>query len=176
MSEPAVSDNSPTLPWGKKVTSEFKAKVLQISADIGCQADHLMAAMAFESGETFSPSVKNAAGSGATGLIQFMASTATLLGTSTAELAKMTAETQLDYVAKYFRPYKGKLKTIEDVYMAILYPAAIGKPNEHVLFERPAKAYEQNKGLDANGDGKVTKGEAASRVRAKLAKGQQFAG
>lgn len=41
-----------------------------------------MAAMAFESGETFSPSIKNAAGSGAVGLIQFMPSTAKALGTS----------------------------------------------------------------------------------------------
>jgi hypothetical protein len=102
-----------------------------------------------------------------------MPSTATLLGTTTAALARITAEEQLDYVAKYFRPYKGRLKSIEDVYMAILWPAAIGKPSEHVLFKAPGKTYAQNKGLDKDGDGRVTKREAAAAVSAKLAKGRR---
>jgi hypothetical protein len=127
--------------------------------------------MAFESGETFSPSVRNAAGSGATGLIQFMPSIATMLGTTTAALARMTAERQLDYVARYFEPYKGRLRTIEDVYMAILWPAAIGKPLDHVLFAAPRRTYQQNRGLDRDRDGAVTKREAAAAVTAKLAKG-----
>ena len=162
-----------TVAWGAKVSAAFKAKVCRIAADLGCEADDLMACMAFESGETFSPAVRNAAGSGATGLIQFMPSTATLLGTTTAALARMTPERQLDYVAKYFLPYKGRLKTIEDVYMAILWPAAIGKPNEHVLFKAPSKTYAQNKGLDRDRDGRVTKREAAAAVSAKLAKGRR---
>jgi hypothetical protein len=58
-----------------------------------------MAAMAFETGETFSPSIKNKA-SGATGLIQFMRSTAKGSGTTTAALAEMTAVDQLDFVEK----------------------------------------------------------------------------
>ena len=35
-----------------------------------------MAVMSFETGGTFDPGIRNAAGSGATGLIQFMPSTA----------------------------------------------------------------------------------------------------
>ena len=175
---PVVAPEPADLPtravaWGAKVSAAFKAKVVRISADLGCEPDDLMACMAFESGETFSPSVRNAAGSGATGLIQFMPSTATLLGTTTAALARMTPEQQLDYVAKYFRPYKGRLKTIEDVYMAILWPAAIGKPSDHVLFKAPGKTYAQNRGLDRDGDGRVTKREAAAAVSAKLAKGRR---
>ena len=34
----------------------------------------------------------------------------------------MTAEEQLDYVEEYFKTSKGKLKSLEDVYMAILWP------------------------------------------------------
>jgi hypothetical protein len=49
-----------------------------------------MACMAFEKGETFSPCVKNP-GSSATGLIQFMSSTAKSLGTTTNDLCKMSA-------------------------------------------------------------------------------------
>lgn len=86
-------------------------------------------------------------------------------------LAAMTAEGQLDYVKKYFEPRKGKLHSLEDVYMAILYPSAIGTGSDHVLFEKGTTAYTQNKGLDKNKDDKITVGEAAAMVRAKLNKG-----
>jgi hypothetical protein len=161
----------PAIAWGAKVSVAFKAKVIKISDSLGIDPNYLMAAMAFESGETFSASVKNAA-SGATGLIQFMPSTATSLRTSTSALAAMTPEDQLDDVEKYFAPYKNKLNSLEDVYMAILWPAAIGQPNSFVLFSTPSAAYNQNSGLDADNDGNVTKAEAAARVRDKLVKGQ----
>ena len=63
------------------------------------------------------------------------------------------------------------MKTLEDVYMAILWPAAIGKPDDHVLFAAPGRTYDQNRGLDRDRDGRVTKREAAAAVSAKLAKG-----
>lgn len=160
------------IAWGAKVSAAFKTKLIKIAGNLGVDPDFLMSAMAFESGETFSPSVTNAAGSGATGLIQFMPSTATSLGTSTTALAAMTAENQLDYVEKYFNPYKNKLTTIEDVYMTILWPNAIGKANSYVLFSKPSTAYTQNSGLDADNDGNITKEEAAAKVKAKLVKGK----
>lgn len=52
-------------------------------------------------GERFRANTVNRA-SGATGLIQFMPSTAKQLGTTTDKLAAMTEVDQLDYVAKYF--------------------------------------------------------------------------
>ena len=86
-----------------------------------------MAAMAFETGrDKFSASSVNRI-SGATGLIQFMPSTAIGLGTTTAALAAMTAEDQLEYVERYFKPYRNRLNTLEDLYMAILWPIAVGK-------------------------------------------------
>lgn len=172
-----LSAASRSIAWGASpnVSPEFKAKVIRIAKELEVEPDHLMACMAFESGETFSPSVKNAAGSGAVGLIQFMPSTAEGLGTSTTALAAMTAVEQLDWVRNYFIDYKGKLTTLDDMYMVILWPAAVGKPDGHVLFDKAdaahPKRYQQNKGLDADGDGKVTKSEAAAAVRAKLTKG-----
>lgn len=171
---PSPPPSTPTgqLAWGAKVSSLFRDKVRNIAKDLGCDADFLMAAMAFETGETFGPSIRNAAGSGATGLIQFMPSTARGLGTTTDDLASMTAEDQLDFVAEYFANQKGRLHTLEDVYMAILLPSAVGKSNDHVLFSSPSRAYDQNKGLDLNGDGRITKAEAAAKVQAKLDKGR----
>lgn len=168
----------PPIAWGAKVSAAFRQRVIEIGTLLGTNPDYLMACMAFESGETFSPSIRNAAGSGAVGLIQFMKSTAANLGTSTDLLAAMSAEDQLHYVWRYFdRPdFRGKLGTLEDLYMAILWPAAVGKPLDFVLFQRPSIQYRQNAGLDLDGDGKVTKLEASAGVRAKLVKGAKYAG
>lgn len=160
------------LAWGAKVSEVFRDRVRWIADEIGLDANWLMACMAFESGESFSAGVKNAAGSGATGLIQFMPKTAIGLGTTTADLGKLTAEDQLKWVYRYFEPWAGRLTTLEDVYMAILLPSAVGKPASHVLFSGGV-SYRQNAGLDADRDGKVTKYEAAKKVRDKLEKGLQ---
>ncbi|TGV17646.1 hypothetical protein EN786_36435 [Mesorhizobium sp. M4B.F.Ca.ET.143.01.1.1] len=86
-------------------------------------------------------------------------------------LAQMSQVQQLGYVEKYLAPYAGRFNSLSDMYMSILYPAAIGKPEANVLFSAGTKAYSQNSGLDVNSDGVVTKGEAASKVQAKLDKG-----
>lgn len=168
---PAPAPMLPPLAWGAKVSVAFRDRVREIAARIGCDPNHLMACMAFESGESFRADIRNQAGSGATGLIQFMPSTAQLLGTTTAKLAAMTPLAQLDYVERYFLPYKGRLHTLSDVYMAILWPAAVGRPESYALFLSPTIQYRQNSGLDANRDQKVTKAEAAKYVQAKLEKG-----
>jgi hypothetical protein len=121
--------------------------------------------MSFETGGTFDPSVKNRAGSGATGLIQFMPETAQALGTTTEELARMTPEQQLEYVEKYLAPYKGKLGNLQDAYMAVLSPRAIGQAADAPLFTQGSLAYWQNAGLDREGKGVVTVGDAAQMVR-----------
>ena len=151
------------IAWGSKVSEEFKNRTSVIANTLGTSADFLMASMAFETGETFSPSIENAAGSGAVGLIQFMPSTAKSLGSSSEELKKMSAVQQLAFVEKYFAPFKNRLKGLDDVYMAIFMPTAVGKSNDTVLIDKDTgpTAYRQNKGLDTNSDGKITKGEAS---------------
>ncbi len=159
------------IAWGAKVTAEFKDKVITISGRLKMEPDHLMAIMAFETGRSFDPAVTNHAGSGATGLIQFMPRTAEGLGTSTAALKRMSAIDQLDFVELYLKPYAGRMDDLQSAYMAVLYPRAIGKPASHVLFRKGSVAYRLNRGLDRNGDGSITKSEAADRVVALLAEG-----
>lgn len=161
------------IAWGNRVSAPFRQRVLAMANDLNMPPDGpdwLMACMAFETANTFSPSIRNAAGSGAVGLIQFMPHIAFLLATSTEKLAHMTAEEQLEYVHKYLKPYAGRLLTFEDVYMAILWPAAIGKPSDFVLWSKATKplAYRQNIGLDMDRDGDVTKAEAARMAHRKL--------
>lgn len=166
----------PPLAWGSRVSRQFRDRVRRMAIDLRMPSDGpnwLMACMAWESAETFSPSIKNAAGSGATGLIQFMPATARGLGTTTDHLADLTAEQQLEFVHRYFLPYKGKLSLLSDVYMAILWPAAIGKSDTSVLWSAATRpmTYRQNAGLDWNKDLEITKGEAAAKVMVKLTKG-----
>ncbi|MEP6915367.1 MAG: peptidoglycan-binding protein [Acidobacteriota bacterium] len=165
-----------TVPGSESTSEEFKAKVVQIAGRLDTNPNFLMAVMSFESGGTFSPSVLNQAGSGAIGLIQFMPATAKGLGTTTAALAEMSAEAQLDVVEKYFRPFKGRLDTIEDTYMAVLLPKAVGKGSEFVLFQKPSVAFDQNKGLDIDKDGRITVFDASFKVRQLLIGGGEGTG
>lgn len=167
---PASPPNA--IAWGAKVTPEFKMRVMEICAELEMSPDYLMACMAFESGETFRADIPNKAGSGAVGLIQFMPRTAELLNTTTYALARMTPVEQLDFVRKYFLSYKGKLKSLEDIYMAILWPKAIGKDPDTAIFKVGTKVYNQNKGFDRHPhDGEITPGECAAAVHAAYNKG-----
>ncbi len=165
-----------SLAWGKKVSQTFRDRVFWIAEDLELDASDLMACMAFESGGTFRADIRNAAGSGAVGLIQFMPQTALMLGTTSEQLAAMSAEDQLNYVWKYLSPQKGRLNNLGDIYLSILWPAGIGKSDDWVLFAaggaRP-KLYLQNKGLDTDHDGAVTRGETIAKVKAKLAEGMK---
>lgn len=161
------------LAWGARVSPEFRDKVRAIAGRLGVPADDLMACMAWETGRTFNPAVRNMAGSGATGLIQFMPSTARALGTTTDALAAMSAERQLDYVEAYFQPYRGRLRDLGDLYMAILWPRGIGQPDSYVLWDKASRptTYRQNAGIDIDRDGRITRGEALTKIRGLLAEG-----
>jgi hypothetical protein len=154
--------------FGARVSAQFRAGVLWIEEKIGLNADHLMACMAFETGQTFSPKIRNLAGSSGTGLIQFMAATAKGLGTTTAALAKLSDVQQLSYVYRYFRQFGSDFSdwTLEDTYMAILFPKAIGKPLDWQMpWQYGSLAYKQNSGLDLDKDRVITKAEASAGVR-----------
>ena len=81
-----------------------------------------------------------------------MPSTAKALGTSTDGLLKMSNIEQLDYVYKYLKPYNGRMKSWIDVYLAVFYPAAIGKGDDYViksdLVARQNVIFDLNKDLD----------------------------
>jgi hypothetical protein len=176
---PNVTPPMPHLPasppgaiaWGAKVSPQFKKRVIEICKELGIQPDYLMTCMALETGGSFRADIPNESGSSGIGLIQFMSKTAKQLHTTRAALAKMTSVEQLEYVRKYFIGYKGKLQTLEDVYMAILWPAAIGKPLDYVLMREGDDSYDGNSGLDANNDSKITKKEISKKLYVLYKKG-----
>ena len=155
-----------SLPDEVKEDKAFLDSVKKVSNNLEISEEDLLRAISFETIGTFSPSIKSK-NSSATGLIQFIENTAESLGTSTEELSQMTREQQMTYVEKYLMQYKGRMKDFGDIYMAIHLPAAVGKPDDTVIYNNTdlrTKAYEANKNLDVNEDGKVTKGEAVSRA------------
>ena len=149
---------------------EFQAEVNNVAERLGISPNDLYAVMGFETGGTFDPGIRNAAGSGATGLIQFMPSTAKGLGISTDALSRMSRVEQMHYVEKYLATKGVRGGTLSDLYMAVLFPAAVGRGENYVLFGQGAmsgyqgRAYDQNRGLDTNNDGSITKAEASSKV------------
>lgn len=181
VSSPVPSPSSlQPFAWGKKFDLASKRFLLQTAVDFSWHPDWLPTCMAFETGETFSPAADNPYSSG-TGLIQFMDQTCEDLTQrwgmkiTTGMLAKMSVAEQLPWVWKYFRmkiEKVGNAKSLEDVYMLIYWPSAVGKPLDVALHTKGTRFYEPNKGLDTNKDGVITKREAGRLVTARLAKGR----
>jgi hypothetical protein len=135
-------------------------QLIQDSADyFGFRPEWLANLINFESAGTFNPAITNSIG--ATGLIQFMGTTAPSIGTTTAALRTMTFAQQMVYVNKYIYmwyktkkwvdvqgvPIKNKL-TQPDLFMMIFYPAAIGNPD----YVFPASVTAANAGIKTPND------------------------
>lgn len=158
--------------WASKkphLTDGFYEKVVQIAKRINCDPNSLMAVMNAESG--IDASAKNKKGS-ASGLIQFIESTAESLGTTTKKLRKMSAEEQLEYVEKYLTKTKndaGLGSSFIDsatLYSLIFLP---GRSKNDVLTTKGEEYYAWNTCLDTNGDGRITKAELGQRVQSFMA-------
>lgn len=149
------------------LTPERLQATSSVSEALGVDHRDLLSLMHFETRGTFSPSVRNSR-STATGLIQFLESTANELGTSTKELSKMSFEEQMEYVQKYFELQKrrhGPIKDLKDLYMAVLWPSAIGREESDILWRADTTEYENNRELDTAGKGHITVGDAVNQVR-----------
>jgi murein DD-endopeptidase MepM/ murein hydrolase activator NlpD len=133
------------LIWGGAVSCEFRKKVIQISKRAGIDPNNLMAAMAHETGGTFDPACgtfrkkKDETAEGYVGLLQIGKDAATDLKITRTELLAMDQIKQLDYIEKYlYLPLvRGKLNTLTDFYLAVLFPVDCGKGNQpnHIVFD-----------------------------------------
>lgn len=191
-----MTDSLIAVPGMEKTSNVFRQKLIAIAEPLGINPDYLATVISFETGHTFDPAQPNLGRSGATGLIQFYPNTsqrARDLGcwgsfvfsdgtcVSMSQLAAMTAENQLDYVAKYFAPWRGRLRTLDDTYLAVFFPGAIGKSSDFVIGEKGSSErifglskgdlYAKNCGFDrggckGQGKGYYTVSDVTSHIRA----------
>lgn len=135
----------------------FKAKVIDVAGKLRIDPNWLM--MVFWKESKLRPDAVNNI-TQATGLIQFMPATAISLGTTTSALKSMSNVEQLDFVYKYYYPYRNYITKAEDLYLITFYPNAdkkhagtLSKPDEWVF---PDAVYQANKGVDMNGNGQLS--------------------
>jgi len=121
--------------------------------------------MASES--SFNPAARNGLpGQTATGLLQFIESTARSMSTTTEAIRRMSPVEQLRLVEKYLTPFRGRLESLADVYLAVFRGFIVGGGDATVIApldnsNKEGRVYSLNRWLDSNGDGKITKGELA---------------
>jgi hypothetical protein len=157
------------LPEEVAADSDFLTKVETVANNVGVTQEDLLRVIQFETAGSFAPDQISGTSS-AVGLIQFMPTTAEDLGTTSRDLALLNRSDQMDFVEKYLTRFKGRMKDFGDLYMAVHFPAAVGKDDDYVVYAKDHKykgrrqAYAANKGMDVNKDGKVTKSEAIARA------------
>lgn len=150
---------------------DFMFKVQDIAVKLKIPVDALMAVIELESAGTFSPSITNSLGY--TGLIQFGKVAAREVGTTRDQLRAMNACEQMDYVYLYLKKYVNRMKTLSDIYLAIFFPAAIGKPDDWVLHSRnlaPEKVAIWNPLFDINKDQKLEVWEIKKKLKKRIPK------
>lgn len=153
----AVAAPSRFEPGRSEQTSEdFMTELNAVATRLGVQSNDLLAVMRSETGGTLNPSIPNAAGSGAVGLIQFMPATARGLGTSTEELSRMSQTQQLRYVEAYFRQTRLPRGASAGMIYAHTFMPAAARNNPDQLAVRGTNYYSANQGLDVNDDGIIS--------------------
>jgi len=155
-----------------------------ITTKYGMKPQELMALIALESAETFDPRALELGGTGATGLIQFVPSTAIGLAkihkvpgsekwekddpTSRQEAQKWVAGlslvNQLELVDTYLADTmrSNGAKDAKGIYTAIFRGSNTNMSD--ITYATPHKAYEKNRRLDTDGNGRITYNEWTARV------------
>lgn len=146
----------------------FVPKLKEIADRLQTRPEWLLQVMAFETAGSFDPA-KRGPGT-ATGLIQFLEKTAKSLGTTTEALAKLSATDQLDWVEKYFAPFKGQLDSLGANYNAVAGGFRRGMTDESTVYSAKGSPIEfaANQGWNTNQDEKITRGELAAVAAAAL--------
>jgi len=156
---------------GGSTNDAFQKKLEEVAKRLKVSKSDLLGIMKHESG--LNPSAVNPY-TRATGLIQFMPSTAKRMGTSVEALKNMSAIEQLDYVEKFYKPIAGKAKDIGDLYMFTFLPAVVGKPDNYVIGSKGSgksiyglsqdALYRQNAVFDKDKKGYYTVGDVKARI------------
>ena len=164
---PPMTDPRSGLLSDGSLDPAFRERGLEIATELGIEPGYFFAVMGFETSWTLRADIKNPRSS-ATGLIQWLESSARLQGTSTAELARMSALEQLEQVRAYYLRQRDDWSDLDpaDCYLAVFAPKFVGAPDDRAAYVSPSKSYTDNRELDRDGNGTITVGEVRSTIRA----------
>jgi hypothetical protein len=144
---------------------KFWIELQAVAERLKTQPSWLLNVIASES--LFNPAARNSLpGQTASGLLQFIEATAQSMGTTTAAIRRMNPVEQLRLVERYLTPFRGRLNSLADVYMAVFRGFIVEGGDARVVAPLDSSNKEQriyllNKWLDFNSDSKITKGELA---------------
>lgn len=138
-----------------RTTSPARAAVLDALAGLTFPRAELDAAIRIESG--WNPAAVNPT-THAVGLIQFMPRTLQALGFpgSWQDFSQLGALEQVPWIRRYFARWKWR--TPGDTYVALAYPAALGKPDDELVAMEGSPIWNQNPAWRSPGNGPVTVG------------------
>lgn len=163
---PVTAQEYPKKEEGKKYSKvsyykdpEFSEELNRVAKKYDIDPLDLLAVMHIESGVD---STRVNSSSRATGLIQFMPSTARKLGTSVEELSNMTNAEQMKYVDKFFDMMNlRKGASGPEIYATVFLPA---RRYRDVLTTSDEKYYKPNRGLDVDKDGDIDQSDISTFV------------
>jgi hypothetical protein len=138
----------------------FWIELRAVAERLQTQPAWLLNVMASES--MFNPAARNGfPGQTASGLLQFIEATARRMGTTTEAIRRMSPAEQLRLVERYLMPFRGRLNSLADVYLAVFRGVVIEGGDTVVVVDsgKERRIYALNKSLDLNGDGRIVKGE-----------------
>ena len=155
------------------LSDQFFQDIVDVSGRLQLEPLDLLGVMMAESGVK---AASNNPSSNASGLIQFLPSTLQHLGwTGTPQqFRQLSAEEQLPYVEQYFQPYVHfGLNSAARVYQVVFLPSSLqlGSSPNTVIVEQGginSAAYNGNRNLDTNSDGRITVGELQQAIERHL--------
>lgn len=148
--------------WGKY--AGFEPAIRRVARQLGTDPRFLLAVIRKES--RFDPRAENPWGY--VGLIQFGPAARTELGVTKEQVLAMTPAQQVELARRYYWPYRGKLNTLADLYMATFLPAYLGQSADAIIAARGSKRAKNNPSLDHDGDGQISYWEPGAAAAALL--------
>lgn len=139
-----------TPPADFKDDPEFTSAVSELANKYGIREAEVYAVIQGESG--FNPQARNP--SGATGLFQFMPSTAEELGVSTEQIMGMSPVEQVKLYDKYLQRWNYSGENRLGIMQAA--PAFASKGADEVIYAKGSAAWDQNPGWRELNDGPIT--------------------
>jgi hypothetical protein len=156
--EPGAAPARAALHEGITADDEFMDVFTEHAINAGIDPELVLPLINHESGGN--AQARNAQ-SGASGLIQFLDSTAKRYGFESAEeFGKLSAAEQAPYIVQYLVDSGVTAEHDQgDIYVAISAPAALNESDDFEVYKKGTDAYRMNQTWDLDRDGVITRGE-----------------